>query len=246
MENTEKAPELGKESVEGRKLHARAEHEREHGSLTESLKATDEAMTTYQKDGDILGFTEVLASRVITLRHLHRQTRDKSYLLLAEKTAEAALEIAMQGPVESRAIPFYNLAEVQEEMGDIVGAVENYRAAVDLVTTNPPERHKHPAVAANFKLHLATAEYKMGDKTASGRAGKALRELEEAKFPDRYASDVWISGGHMKIAEIIMNDDPGKASRHLQFAKAIIDSNPQLVLRKAQWGELIKKFEPQS
>ena len=68
------------QSEEGRRIHGLAAQAREDGNHLEALKLSDEAMLAYQKDGDILGFAEVLADRSITLRHLYGETEDINLL----------------------------------------------------------------------------------------------------------------------------------------------------------------------
>lgn len=220
-------------SFEGRKVHAKAEYEREHGSLTEALKLSEEAMVAYQKDGDYQGMAEVLAARVIVLRHLSRQTKDTTYLILAKKTAEAAVEIVGKESLGVKALPIFNLAEVLEDMGQYVEAVDNYKTAIKFLPANT-----NPATAANFGVHLAICEYKAGDETGAQRAEIALALLKSVTHEDKYTSDVWVSGGHMRIADAVKANNPIQAKNHLLRAKIIIDSNPQLVLRREQFEEL--------
>src|SRR5258708_11979925 len=51
---------------EARKIHGLSEQAREQGKTLTALKLNDEAMVAYQEEGDILGFTENLASRVLS------------------------------------------------------------------------------------------------------------------------------------------------------------------------------------
>lgn len=233
------------ESV-GRQLHGQAEQAREGGDFTKALELTDQAMVAYQKDGDSLGFAEVLASRFLTLRHLFESTGDRKYLILAKHSALSSVEIAQASNDKTAlAIPLFNLAKSQETLGEIKEAVESYKQAVDNLVNNPPAVHKtedRPAILADFQIHLSTCEYKNGDKSALERAEKALGELEQNPDISDYNQHVWVSGGHMRIAEVLMSDDPGKAKEHLQKAKGIIDGDPRLKLRLEQWQKLSQQF----
>ncbi|MCL4367404.1 hypothetical protein M1563_04535 [Patescibacteria group bacterium] len=51
-------------------------------------------MLAYQQEGNTIGFTEVLASRFLTFRHLFEQTQDQNFLILAKSSANSAVEIA--------------------------------------------------------------------------------------------------------------------------------------------------------
>ena len=226
----------------GRILHSKAEQAREKGNFQEALELTDQALIKYQEESSVLGFAEIQASRFLTLRHLFEKTNDQNYLILAKHSALSAVEIAQKnGNKEALVLPLFNLAKAQETLGELSKAVNSYKEAVGNMINNPPKEHNKPAVLADMKVHLDTTEYKNGDKTALERAEKDLAELEQAEEMD-YNKHVWTSGGHMRIAEMLKTDNPGKAQEHLQKAKEIIDADPNLTLRKTQWQKLAEKF----
>ena len=227
---------------EGRRIHALAEQAREKGDFLAALKHTDEAMMTYQAKGDRLGFAEVLSSRFLTLRHLFEQTGDRLFLITAKHTVMASVDIAKEsGDKKALAIPLFNLAKAQETLGELPHAVASYREAVDSLSNNPSEHHNNPAVLADFTIHLTTCEYKAGDKTALPKAESALSKFEAAAGVDEYTKDVWVSGGYMRFAEMLREDDPEKARTALQKAKDIIDAK-KLTLRAKQWEKLAATF----
>lgn len=230
--------------VTGREVHGKAEQARERGDLLQALQLCDEAMVTYQTEGDALGFAEVLASRFLTLRHLFEQTDDKKYLILGKHAAQSSVELAESGGDKSAlALPYFNLAKSQETLGQFQEAVENYKKALGNAMSNPPAAHKieqRPAIIADMKVHLATSEYKAGDKSALERAKQALAELEAHPDIEDYNQHVWVSGGYMRLAEILKEDNPTEAKECLQKAKVIIDADPRLKLRLKQWEKLAK------
>src|SRR6266446_1405722 len=185
---------------EGRQLHAQAAKAREEGKLNESLDINSKALLAYDTANDALGFTEGIACRSITLRVYANAHNSRRFLTLAKYEMLGSVAIAREsGEKVALALPLYNLAELQEDLGELSDAVATYKEAVASMRDNPPERHKHPAVLANMRVHLATCEYKAGDKTALQRAEEALHDLENAGEPSKYNEDVWISGGHMRI-----------------------------------------------
>lgn len=227
---------------EGRKLHELAAKAREDGDHLKALQLEDEAMLAYQRDGDKLGLAEVVADRSIVLRHLWEGTGDKNFLMLAEAEMEASVKIAREsGETAALALPLFNLAKTQEDLGNLQEAVKSYADALHQMETNPPATHNRPAVVADFKVHLATCEYRAGDKSALERAEIALSDLEQTDEV-KYNRDVWVSGGHMRIANMLKDDNPDKAKEHLQKAKEIIDSNPDLKIRRQQWEKLEATF----
>lgn len=227
-----------------RDLHAQAEIARERGDFLEALKLTDEATVAYQEEGDKSGFAEIQASRFIALKHLFQKTGDKNYLTLAKHTALSSVEIAEgSSQPEALAIPYLNLGEAQAQLEEWQEAADAYTKAIDCFTKNPPPTNNRPAVLLNIKSHLCQAEYKAGDKSALQRAEELILELEK-QDEDSYNKNVWLSGAHMRIAEMIHKDNREKALEHLQKAKEIIDSDERLVLRKGQWEKLNKIVNP--
>ncbi|MDP2628316.1 MAG: hypothetical protein Q8P15_00265 [Nanoarchaeota archaeon] len=227
---------------QGRQLHNQAEMTREKGDFLKALELSDQAMIKYQEENNVSGFAEIQASRFLTLRHLFEKTNDQNYLILAKHSALSAVEIAQKsGNKESLAIPLFNLAKAQETLGELSEAVSSYKEAVENMTNNPPQDQNRPAVLLDMKIHLDTAEYENGDKTALESAEKDLAELEKAEEMD-YNKHVWTSGGYMRIADMLRKDNFEKAKQHLQKAKEIIDADPELILRKKQWQKLSEKF----
>lgn len=225
----------------GRQIHALAEEARERGDFLTALIHTDEAMVFYQEAGDGLGFAEILASRFLTLRHLADKTGDINYQILAKFTVMASVEIARKlGDPSALVLPMFNLAKVQEDLGEFAEAVGSYRETVQMAG-NLPERHNRGGVVADMRVHLATCEYKMGDKSGLERALAALDGLEKSDEPD-YNKHVWLSGGHMRIGEMVYGENQPLAIEHLRKAKGIIDADERLKLRLEQWKKLINKL----
>lgn len=228
---------------EGRKLHAQAAQAREAGQLAKSLDFNDQALFAYDAADDALGFAEGIACRSITLRVYANQHDSTRVLTLAKYEMMASVAIARDsGNKEALALPLYNLAQVQEDLGEISEAVSTYKEAVATMQNNPPETHNHSSVLATMRVHLATCEYKAGDKTVVQRAEDALHKLENANEPNKYSRDVWISGGYMRLADILREEEPERAETYLKKAKEIIDANPALFLRKKQWDKLSSTF----
>lgn len=225
------------QSEEGRRLHKLAEEAKEKGNFADALKYTDEAMLAYQKDKDYLGLSEVYASRQSTFKHLYRHFKDPVYLLLEKHAAEAAVEIAEQvGIQEALGIPYHNLAKYYSETGEYAKAVEYFRKAVDCLTRYPSE-HTRPSVIADIEGHQYASEYKSGDRSALERALHALNQLEEADEPSSYNKNVWLSGAHLRIADMLRKDNPQLSLEHYEAAKKIIEGDERLILRKTQLNE---------
>jgi tetratricopeptide (TPR) repeat protein len=223
----------------GRILHAQAAKARETEQFLDSLTYNDDALFAYDVDNDALGFSEGIACRSITLRvyaNLHDSTR---LLTLAKYEMMASVDLARQsGDPRTLPMPLFNLAQIQEDLGELENALMNYREAVRGMETTPPERHKTAAILANMRVFLATTEYTNGDTDAIERAKQALTILAESDQENEYNKDVWLSGGYMRMARVLREHDMDEARNYLEKAKEIIDSNPELTLRQKQWEKL--------
>jgi tetratricopeptide (TPR) repeat protein len=237
------------ESSEGRRIHTLAEEARESGDFEKALAYTDQASLAYQRDHDLLGLAEVQSSRQIIFKHLYRSTQDKVFLVLEKHAALSAVEIAEQSNnPEALGIPYHNLGKYYLEAKQYADAVEAFKKAVDNFTNVPNTRHGRPSVIADIQGHQFAAEYLAGDTTALDRALQALEDLEKA-FEDsptadpEYNKNAWVSGAHLRIAEMLVDDDPDLAKEHLQKAQEIIESDDTQVLRRDQFEKLKKNLE---
>lgn len=226
-----------------RDIHSQAEQARENGDFIKALELSDQATIAYHKENDVLGVAEIQASRSITLRLISEEKDDKNFLILAKHAAQAGLEIAQSsGNQSALALPYLNVAKIQEALGENNEALENFKQAVENITKNPPDSNNRPGVVADFKIHLAVSEYKNGDRSALDRALAAIADLK-ASDEDSYNKNVWLSGGFMHLAEVLKTDDSSKTKEYLQEAKKIIDSDERLKIRLQQWEKLAQKLQ---
>lgn len=231
---------------DGRRIHGLADQAREEERYANALELADEAAIAYDSMGDTAGHAEVLSSKFLTLRQMYELHGEETFLSEAVEIIQQSITIAKEsGDNTALAIPLFNLAKAQETQGDLPNAVKSYKEAVENLATHPSEFDNLQAVAADFKVHMTTCEYKAGNKSVLPLAEKALHELEETEYPDAYTKDVWVSGGYMRMADMLREDDPEKAQASLQKAKEIIDANPKLVIRARQWEKLAAKINPQ-
>lgn len=229
------------QSERGRKIHGEASDAREAGEFLKALQLIDEAVIIYIEDKDVIGLSEVMGMKALTFRHLARKTKDLNYLVLAKYSVMAAIEIAKKsGELTAIVLPTFDLAKVMDDLGDFGEAAQTYEDAVTEFEKNPPQSHNRAGVIADMKVHLYTAKYKAGDKMAFPKVLGALEELENSdeKLISKYNYDVWTSGAHMRIAEMLKDDDKELSKKHLDEAKKIIDANNELKLRRQQWEEL--------
>lgn len=228
----------------GRKLHGLAETARERGDFIESLKYTDEAIIAYQEENDHLGFSELQGSRYLIFNHLFEKTGFEGYKILGKFSALSAVELAEKsGNENAKALPYHNLAKAYQSMNDYSNSILFYKKAIEYMEKYPPHTHVDikDLEVYDMKAHLAFVEYISGDKGARARLNEAIAGLEATPGPS-YQKDVWASGAHMRMAQMLKDEDLENAKLHLENAKQIIDKNSDLKLRKEQWEKLAKSF----
>lgn len=228
---------------EARQIHGRALQARESGDPLGALKLADEAMVGYAKSGDKLGFAEIHADRALSMRHLWQSSENQIWLISALHESEAAVDLAQEsGEPTALAIPYFNLAKVQEDLETLDEAIDSYKEAVKLITEQPPKSHDRDGVRADFRIHLAVCELKNGDTSAENRVLDGIKELEKSGEEEVAKSnfDVWMSGAYMSLASEIK--DGVKSKEYLAKAKEIIEANPELVVRAKQWDKLANKL----
>ena len=201
-----------------RNLLKNAEDAKEKEDFLGALKYTDEALLAFSEEKNTSGFSEVLASRFLTLRHLFEQTGDQNYMILAKQDILAAVEISRKnGNKKALPIPLFNLGKAYETLREYQKAVDVYKEAIDNMKVNPPEGHTEQAELAEMIIHLSFAEYNTGDKSALERLEKATEALSNEE-EDKYKKNVWRSGGYMDLAEVLKDDNPIKAKEALEKA----------------------------
>lgn len=228
-----------------RDVLGKANQVRENGDYLESLKLADEAIVTAQTESDFGVLSEGLAVRYLAYKLLFQDTNDENYLTLAKHTMYASVEIAEKsGDKTALAVPYFNLAKVLDEVNQVKESLVYFKKALEALKANPPESHNRPGVVADFAGYLATEQYKSGDKSALSLIDAAIETLKnsgEDKISD-YNYKVWLSGIHMRAAELLKDDSPDLSKKHLNMAKEIIDSDSKLSIRLKQWEKLADKL----
>lgn len=226
--------------MDGKTIHLQEEKARENGEYLEALKLSDEALISYQKEGNIIGLTETLSARFLIFQHLFEETHDKNFLILGKFSAKCAVVIAKKSEKpEVLAIPLYNLAKAYDLLEKYDKAIEKYKEALSALLRGPQSR---PSVKADMKIHLAISEFKGGDKSAMERFEDALIDLKNSDEKDNYAKNVWLSGGYMHMAQILIPIDKEKALALLNEASSIVNSDLRLKLRKKQLEKIMSQM----
>lgn len=203
---------------------------REGRDYQRALRAGSMAVDIFEALGNGVKAAEAASTRALAFRNWANEQNDSEQrnFLLSQALAEAqdAVRIGEESKnPEALAIPFFNLAKVYEDMGNLEAAVVMYEKAV----TNPlpdefPDELTRQGVVADMHSHFATALYKLtGDETVFDAAEYQLADLE--KMPDSYEKFVWISGVYFRLAKALVEEDRDRAELYLQRAQEVVSQH---------------------
>lgn len=219
--------------------HRMSEELRENDKHLEALKSIEEAVVGYQHEENYSGFAKALQSRALIYKHLFFLSKDEVFAILAKHDAQASLEVAQKYKLEDvLSSCYFRLGEVENLFKDYDKAVWNFQKAMNVYAGTNAER-------GDYRYHLGEAIFRSGKK----KEGKeimlqGLKEIQDyRKEVDSFLGNVWESGCYMKLAELLREDEPDEARKHLDKARKIVDSDPKLIIRRRQIGELSKSFE---
>ena len=217
-------------------FHSQAEIAREEDRHLEALKLIEEALIDYQKAKNYEGFAQALQSRCLTYKHLFLLSKDQAFAITARQDARASLELVELHDLQiMRGSSYFRLGEMEMLFEDFTQAVDYYRQALVNYTGTGCEK-------GDYRYHLGEALYRSGDKEEGRRElEQGLQEIQDnAHQVDSFLAHVWESGAHMRMADLLQDDEPEKTQQHLAAAEKIIDADPKLIIRKRQLAELKK------
>ncbi len=215
-------------------LHQQAEQQRETGNFLDALKLYEEVIVNYQKDQNYTGIVDALQGKFLTYKHLFLTTHDIIFADLARGAAELSQHIAREKHI-STARCYFSLGESAMLFDEYEKAASFYR--------NSLEEFKDDPSIGDVRYHLGEALYRAGNKKEGKEVMLAgLQEIQKkAEKLGSFIKNVWESGCHMRLAQLLKSDSPEEAKYHLDEAKKIIDYDERLILRKAQLAELMKQ-----
>jgi tetratricopeptide (TPR) repeat protein len=218
--------------------HHQAEEAREYQDYQVALELAVDSELSYDEAGDLIGFSEIQATKALTYRQLFKVSKGGHFLVLAKYIALSAVEIARNSGIkEALAIPVFNLAKIFEEIGELDQAIKLYEEALSHIKNNAPVHHDREAVKLDFKVHLLIARLRNGETDVEDEIIEVLHKIESNEAESTYNKNVWVSGGYLKLAEI------AREFKYLDEAKKIIESDDRLELRNIEWQELANELE---
>jgi tetratricopeptide (TPR) repeat protein len=228
-----------KTGLSAEQLHSKGAQFREEDKHQEALQYLTVAIVAYQDVGNFAGLIDALKDRTLTWKHYFLLTKDKVYAILARKDAEAMLAIAEQYDLNDKLdTAYFRLGEIDMLFEDYPGAINHYQKALD--TYRGPLSEK-----GDFRYHLGEAYYRNGEKGKGKRLIlEGLKEIQDgADELDPFLIHVWESGVYIRLAELLIKDEPPVAKEYYQEAKKIAEADPKLVIRRRQIAELGKRIK---
>ena len=224
--------------LSGHQLQSKGARLRENDKHTEALRYLTLALVVYQKEKKYRGIVDTLKDRCLTWKHLFLLTKDRVYAILAQKDAEAMLEISEKYELEDKFhTSYFRLGEVAMLFENYLPAVKYYQKAIKYYAGPLAEK-------GDYRYHLGEALYRNGQK----EKGKAtmlagLREIQKGvNEVNPFLIHVWESGCYLRLADLLKDDEPNEARKYLELAREIANKDPELVIRRRQIEELAKSF----
>jgi len=205
-------------------LHRLAEELREQEKFSDALKIYSKVIKQYYLDKNYFGIADALGGQSLTYKHLFLVNKKQEYVDLAYGSAKSSLDIAKKYKVTTILHRcYFLLGEISMLKTDYKNAINNYQIALKLFPKINSEK-------GDFAYHLGEAFYCNGQKILGSLYfyyGIVLIKLYSAKT-DSFLIHVWLSGAYLRLFALT------KVKIYLNLAKKIIDSDPDLIIRRRQ------------
>jgi len=225
--------------LSGKKLRTKGEKLREDEKYFDALNVLNQAIVKCQEESDHTTLVDVFKDITLTWKHLFLLTKDKAYAALAQKSAETMLSICQEFELKEKlSTSYFRLGETAMVIDNYKKAINYYKKALKVYVGKLSEK-------GDYRYHLGEVLYKNGEKKEGKKAMiKGLEEIRRGAHEwDPFYIHVWESGVHIRLAELLRNDEPREAREHLEKAREIAKADPKLVIRRRQVEELAKSFK---
>lgn len=211
-------------------LKKQADILREEGKSLQAIDVYNHVVVRYQEDGNYADMMQALTGRLLAWKHLFYKTQDKIYAIFVKKEVEEMLEIAKEHQLIDQLylIHFLNGGSAIL-LNDYPLAEIEFKKAVELYPREDAEK-------GDWIAHLGDAMYRNGKKEEGKRTLLQGISLIKERSPglDPFLFNVWVCGAYLRMAKLLKTDHPEESQFFLNQAKAIIDSDARLVIRKQQ------------
>lgn len=217
-------------ATSGIELQKEADRVREEGNSLIAIDLYNQAIVSYQESKDYSSMIGALTGRLLSWKHLFYKTEDKIYAIFVKKEAEEMLEIAKTYNLMDRIYLIHFLNGTSAILlKDYSTAEKEFEQAVQLYPTENAEK-------GDWIAHLGDAMYRNGKKEEGKKMILNGVDIikERSSQIDSFLFNVWVSGAYLRLAKLLKTDNPEESQLFLKQAKAIIDSDDRLVIRKQQ------------
>lgn len=211
---------------------------RENGQTFEALDAINRSLDFFSYVQDYSGFAHAILDRAICWQHLYQfHNNDYGFAVLYKKDAESMLEIVEAKNITTQEAGAYFInAKAMMLFDNYDQAIENFNLSIAKMTTD------RNAQKGDWQTNLGKAMYLKGKKQEGVQL--ILEGIERVKKYsdeiDQYTANVWISGGYIRLAEVLQKDNAKLSEDYLQKAKVIIEADPRQIVRKKQIENYLK------
>jgi tetratricopeptide (TPR) repeat protein len=220
--------------ISSSKLHKKADQAREEERYDDAFAFIKGAIENYRDEKNYEGLCKAFQSRVLIYKHLFLLFGSQEYLYLAKEDAKRSLDIAKKyNLTDVFSSGYFRLGEIAMLSKDYKKAIRNYSQALDLYCETAAEK-------GDYRYHLGEAFYRDGKKEKGKKIiFQGLKEIQDTDVEvDSFLIHVWESGCYMRLADLLRDDNPGKAREYLRKAQEIAESDKKLVIRRRQIKEL--------
>jgi tetratricopeptide (TPR) repeat protein len=203
----------------------------EQKQFSQALNHTDQALIAFAQDNDLAGYAESYSMRFHIFKHLLTYTNFIGHRFSALSNALTGAQIAQEHNLPNSYVMFINAAKALDQDGQPAKAIAYYDLALTQMQQNAQIKK---AVIADTQNHKDAILLEQNDSQAEQRILDNIEIIRNSTDITPYERDVWLSGAYLRLTKAFLNKDPSKATNYKNQAQQIIDSNPELVIRKDQ------------
>ncbi len=213
----------------------RADSLREAGKSLEAINLYNQEIVSAIEQGNDEDLITSMTGRLLAWKHLFYKTKEPVYAIFLKHQAAALEEIIDKKEILGRAhLVHFIKATAAQNLGELEVAEREYGLSVELYPSDAAEKgdwiaHWGFIIALQGNIEEGASKILMGISWIDERSDQI----------DSFIRNVWVSGAYLRLAQIYKEAEPIKSAHYLAQAKAIIDSDERLVIRKTQLESLL-------
>jgi hypothetical protein len=214
----------------------------EAGHFEKSLQLFDATYEKFKVENNPTKMAEALCLKTLTFLRLDK-------LLEAKEALQLTINLTKETP--GVVLPLYNLAKVEDQMGE-QNCINTYKSAITAAKKHKPRPHYRPAFLNDMQIHLGIAQLRFdtNPQDAESNIVKAVQALLANEALAAFEKMVWSSGGYLGLARYYNKIDSKKAWIYFDLAEKLIIGYPKQsnheLLRIADLEKLRTQISPRS